>query len=325
MARISSAQIKNVAIRSGIDERFLTGKNTPCPAPGCGGRDRFRFTNFRGKGEWLCTHCGAGNLFTLIKLVHGCSFPAALKKVSDALGGFQAPIVREFTLEQSPDKIDWQQHEKMLGLWESAYPASLNDPAGRYLVNVRGLKLTQIPRCLRFAPKAWTFVDGTPSPLPAMLARFDAPNGEMAGLHRTFLTNNGQKAQIEKPKKFLKTFKQGALVGGAVRLFEPSEVLGIAEGIETSLAAHLLFDIPVWATCSALLMSKVVITAGVRKVVIFADNDSHKDNAGVEAAQALAKRLKYQGFEVQIKMPADVGWDFLDVYTKNQGFSDAKC
>ena len=62
--------------------------------------------------------------------------------------------------------------------------------------------------------------------------------------------------------------------GGAIRLFQPVDgVLGIAEGIETALAAHCLTGLPVWATCTADALARVVIPQAVQKVVIFADND----------------------------------------------------
>ena len=40
----------------GIDARFLTGRNCPCPI--CGGKDRFRFIDRKdGDGMWLCSQC----------------------------------------------------------------------------------------------------------------------------------------------------------------------------------------------------------------------------------------------------------------------------
>ena len=41
------------------------------------------------------------------------------------------------------------------------------------------------------------------------------------------------------------------VLGAAVRLFEPTDTLGLAEGIETAIAAHELFGVPTWAAISA--------------------------------------------------------------------------
>ena len=67
------------------------------------------------------------------------------------------------------------------------------------------------------------------------------------GIHRTFLLDDGS-AKAPPGKKML-----GPVAGGSVRLFPmtPDGHLGIAEGIETALAAHRIFGIPVWAALSA--------------------------------------------------------------------------
>jgi hypothetical protein len=55
----------------GVPSAALTGKHGPCPAQACGGKDRFRFDNKWGRGDWFCNQCGdasghgpgAGNAF----------------------------------------------------------------------------------------------------------------------------------------------------------------------------------------------------------------------------------------------------------------------
>jgi putative DNA primase/helicase len=87
-------------------------------------------------------------------------------------------------------------------------------------------------------------------------------------------------------------YKKGITHGwkgsGAVRLGQPTNgELGLAEGLETALSATQLTGKPCWATLGADQLPKVAIPDGVRKVVIFADNDSN----GVgqrEAANAVA-------------------------------------
>ena len=39
----------------GVDEDILKGKNLPCPIDGCGGTDRFQYTDKFGEGNYHCS------------------------------------------------------------------------------------------------------------------------------------------------------------------------------------------------------------------------------------------------------------------------------
>jgi putative DNA primase/helicase len=98
-----------------------------------------------------------------------------------------------------------------------------------------------------------------------------------------------------------------------VHLFEPTEDLGIAEGIETAIAARELIGLPTWATISSTIMASFVPPAGVRRITIFADHDTNF--AGQLAAFTLAHRL-YRldpGLAVEVKIPPEPDSDWLDV------------
>ena len=99
--------------------------------------------------------------------------------------------------------------------------------------------------------------------------------------------------------------------GGAVRLHAAHEELGVSEGVETALAAHEMFGIPVWAALSDIGMSSFKPPAGIRRVRVFGDNDAKY--VGQAAAFALAKRLNKEGISVEVQIPPDTDTDWLNV------------
>jgi hypothetical protein len=67
----------------GVPAAFLTGKHSPCPA--CGGKDRFRFDDRHGDGDYYCSQCDAGKGIGLVAKVNGCTFAEAAKMVDDVI------------------------------------------------------------------------------------------------------------------------------------------------------------------------------------------------------------------------------------------------
>ena len=138
------------------------------------------------------------------------------------------------------------------------------------------------PECLLGHPRFAYFADGQlAGHYPAMLAPVVGPDGRLESVHRTYL------ADVEPCKKLMTPVT--GLKGSAVRLFPAGECLGIAEGIETAIAAHELFNVPVWAALSTSLMESWAPPPGVRDVIVFGDNDNNF--AGQKAAYAVASRL----------------------------------
>ena len=99
------------------------------------------------------------------------------------------------------------------------------------------------------------------------------------------------------------------LAGAAIRLTPVSRTLGIAEGIETALAASELFEAPVWSCIRSTGFESFVPSAAAEHIVIFADND--ENFAGQAAAYRAAHRLALKGIEVEVVIPPSVG-DWLD-------------
>ena len=111
-----------------------------------------------------------------------------------------------------------------------------------------------------------------------MISGVQAPNGRVIAVQLTWLDQRTHE-RIERSNV-------GKLGFGAVRLAPAQEVLGLAEGVETALAAMQIFKVPVWATLGAQRMSNVFIPDVVRELIVFGDNDG----PGRDAASAVAKR-----------------------------------
>jgi len=143
---------------------------------------------------------------------------------------------------------------------------------------------------------------------PAMLAPVHGPDGDLVSVHRTYI------GDVPTRKKLLSSVGTGA----AIRLFDPIDgELGIAEGIETAIAAYELFDIPTWATISTAITEGFSLPDGVNRLIIFADNDSNF--AGHKAAFTLAHRLhRDHQIEIEVMIPPEPGTDWLDVLTSRR-------
>jgi Zinc-binding domain of primase-helicase len=68
----------------GIPYSALDGKHHPCPA--CGGKDRFRFTDRHGDGDYYCSGCDPGKGIGLVAKVNGWSYAEAAKCVDGLIG-----------------------------------------------------------------------------------------------------------------------------------------------------------------------------------------------------------------------------------------------
>ncbi len=90
--------------------------------------------------------------------------------------------------------------------------------------------------------------------------------------------------------------------------------MGIAEGIETALAAMKLFGIPTWSALSTYGVETFEPPSEVQRLIIFADNDVN--GAGQRAAEALAGRLSSR-IAVEIKIPERPGTDWNDILRRS--------
>ena len=274
----------------GLKPEFLTGKNTPCPF--CGGRDRWRFINRDGSGNWVCNQCGKGDGLALAMRVVGRDFADTAKAVEAVLGE-----VRDVD-PPTPAPVS---RESLRRLWKSGSPLR-GTPGERYF-NRRGL---DAPACLRFVPELW---HSKTAHSPGILAQIAGPDGKCVNLYRIFITEDGQKAPIEKPKRAMRV---PTPLGSAVRLSPAAPTLGVAEGIENARSATKLFGVPCWATSGTEFLENFAIPEGVEELVVFADNDANF--AGQRAAFSRAnKAVVRDGLRARVEVPSEPGVDWNDV------------
>jgi putative DNA primase/helicase len=297
----------------GVDERILRKLNLPCPL--CGGTDRFQYTDKFGEGNYHCRSCGPGGGFKLLQAVKGIDFGTALREVESCVGS-DAPVVAPHPNEPPVERMAKLAQK----LWDEANPVARGDEVDCYLRG-RGIALAAFPSVLRLHRSLGYYEkDGSGksrkvAEFPAMLACIQGIDGNVVTLHRTYLSD-GHKASTGDAKKML----SGGINGAAVRLFEATTELGVAEGIETALAVHLATGKPVWAGISAGNLEKLWLPPAARRICIYADNDADSDFDGQALAYALARRLKKEEQksgprQVQVFVPRRPGADWADVWS----------
>jgi putative DNA primase/helicase len=280
-------------------------KHHPCPF--CGGKDRFRFTDHEGTGKFYCNQCGSIGGADFVIKYFGWDFARAAKEIENVLGdaSFAPPRRKD---DDSGSRAAMQK------LWTSCSLIAKGDFVDRYLIG-RGVGQDEYGRYLRKAESIkHETEDGAKSWHPAMVAKIIAADGKPVNLHRTYLTMDGQKAPVEPVRK---TMWGTIPPGSAVRLFDAGPVMGIAEGIETALAASDLFRIPVWAAINSTIMAGWQPPEGTHQVFIFGDNDPKL--GGQAAAHALGHKLACKSLTVEIKIPLTSGHDWNDVLIEQRG------
>jgi len=286
-------------IQVGIPSDVLSAKGRRCPK--CGGTNRFAWTNYRQEGYFICRICApkGGDGWEFVSWYFGISKKDALDRIKQVLR-----IARPDRQKPRPDMSS----RFIRDLWDGSFEITRDDPAGRYLTSRRVFPASN-PVAIRYHPNVSYFdCKRRIGAFPAMLARFE--NDGDFNLQVTYLTDDGRKRDdVPVARKNM----QGAMPkGGAVKLFGWRETLGIAEGVETAIAAAKMAQVPFWACLSANALCKVEVPDGVRNVIIAVDND--ESFTGAKYAYALANRLKVlDGLNVTVKMPPDAGSDWNDV------------
>jgi putative DNA primase/helicase len=277
----------------GIDPAFLRNRHGPCPM--CEGRDRYRFDDKDGNGTWYCNQCGSGDGMSLAMHITGLKFAECAKRIDAMVQNIEITPPRQ---KRDPIPALLRMQESLAGM------GGIN-PVRRYLKS-RGLFPAP---ATRFCPRAKYWHEGQCiGEFPAMVHQVIGHDDKPLTWHLTYLTNEGRKAPVPSARKLMSA--SGPLAGGAIRLYRAEEILGIAEGVETAIAAHQIHRIPVWSCVSAGLLEQWIPPSCVKRVVIFADNDT--SFTGQKSAYALAFRLKREGLHVSVRIPEKANTDFAD-------------
>jgi putative DNA primase/helicase len=313
-----------ILVQLGVPENMLRNKHGPCPA--CGGKDRFRFDNKRGRGDFICNQCGAGDGFKLLERTFGWTFSMARGKVIAAAG-----LASGYEFDRSPLPAPTSaKFESSAGQRAAQLPARVHrlrsgmcsiencDDAVDYLESRRLWPLPE--RCSLRAHATVEYWDRDSNRrigrYPALVADVLDIAGELVTCHVTWLSG-GKKLSGYKPRKILTDLV--GRIGCAARLMPVAHVLGIAEGIETALSAALIDGIPVWAALNTSLLARFEPPATVRTLRVYAD----RDEAGLMAALKLLERLQGR-IRVEIRTPPAPAKDWNDTLLTRNGRSSGQ-
>lgn len=276
--------------------------HVPCPVHG--GKDGFRLLpDFAKTGRGICNTCGSFRGFGLLAWAKGYSFKDAVKDVSGWTEGrgMTQPIESRPPIQEIK-QVDPTAARNRINAAMRESVSFKGTPVELYLAK-RGLNTDLVPPTVRAHLSMPYFYGKTKTHYgkhPCLIAPITTLNNEKRTLHRIFLDIEGNKANVPDPKYMMT--KAGTISHCAIKLFQAvGDVLGVGEGIETTLAAHEISAMPVWAAANATLMEQLEVPDGVSHVVIWADRDA--SGRGYQSAEILKKRMEEKGKRVSILIP----------------------
>ena len=162
----------------------------------------------------------------------------------------------------------------------------------------RGITALHGTGSLRFHPRCYYRPDehSPTETWPAMIASVTDLDGRITGVHRTWLSPEGNgKAPIDTPRRAM-----GDLLGHAVRFGTAHDVIAAGEGIETILSLRMaLPGLPMAAALSAAHLAAILFRAPLRRLYIARDDDP----AGDGARDSLVERTQTAGIEAIVLSP----------------------
>lgn len=286
---VARGKWRGILVELGVSEDFLQNKHGPCPI--CGGKDRYRFDDKSGDGNYFCSGCGAGNGFTMLEKLKGWDFKEAAREVDKIVGN-----VRSVSPKPARDP-----RPALRAMYRKLSPAG---PEVRAYLASRGLSPT---KAIKQARHSYFDQGSKVGDYDCMVNPVINAAGQPITYHITYL-DGGSKAKVESPKKIMSPVER--MAGSAIRLTDIYPHIGLAEGVETALAVMKLFDIPCWATISSSMMEAFETPEGIDQVTVFGDNDLNF--AGQKSAYTLANKLSLKNISASVLIADDPGTDFAD-------------
>ena len=247
------------------------------------------FTIYADDRRFQCFGCGAeGDVLDFVQRAYGVKLLPAIEMLD---GGALRELEQQRVI--ATPKADWSKAAR--SIWDAASPIS-GTPAEAYLRS-RGITM-DLPHTLRFARLRYPQEQGRRA---ALVAAVCDPAGELTGIQRTFLTDEGRKADVPEVKLSL-----GRVAGGAIQLGPPAASLLVTEGLEDGLTLAQALGRSVWVSAGTSMLPRMELADITRAVVIGADGDAPGEIAANKAAHAFAAA----GRKVRIMRPAPGFKDF---------------
>lgn len=194
------------------------------------------------KGFFHCHGCGAhGSVIDWVMRRRNVGFAEAMRILLDL--PVQAPKQYRSPARRPVDRAD--DVAKARAIWAEATTDYHHVPVYLYSRQLR----VAIPPTIREHPALWC--PHHHARLPALVAAFQSSAGRVTAVQRIWLEDRFEVDEAGgDPKgsrlKDAKKMAKGVLGDGAMRLARPGPIMGLAEGLETALAAGRLYSTPTW-------------------------------------------------------------------------------
>lgn len=319
-------QVKTTEAIKGHEELVLSHFGLPpitgmrhfageCPL--CKKRKKFRLNRFNGSVNYICV-CGAGSVIKLVCESQGLEFKDACKEIDRLIGNEFIKPTAPPAQQNEITKI--ARKDQLMNRYQAIHTLRGSSVEG-YLKSRGIYELPQMS--VKYSRSEFDKAENRSFECMYAIATDEQMN--IVYTHKTYL-DGAKKADCQVNKKMETVNKYNLpcdscghehAANVAVRMFEPSEILGISEGIESALSAKQLFGFPVWSVLNTSIMKEFKAPKGVRTLIIYADND--KNGAGLAAAFTCGHKNILSANDVSkviIRAPDQTDCDFNDMLNK---------